>query len=161
MADQGDDPPKSKTDFERMSLNSLKREMEVQKSKTESAREEARERMRAEEKKARAFPWGTIAGVVVVGIAVFFGAVYALRESFPDMAGAVLPIFVYHPADTGPPPVFPDAAHVAHDAGVDAHHAAAHHPHPPTTGAGSGGDLGLGDLGGGSDPIEGVGSGSP
>jgi hypothetical protein len=158
MADQGDEPPK---DFDRMSLGSLKRELEVQKSKTESAREEARERMRAQEQKAKAFPWGTIAGVVIVGIGVFFGAAYALRESFPNMAGAVLPIFIYHPADTGPPAVFPDAAHVAHDAGVDAPHHVAHHPHATTTTGGSGGgDLGLGDLGGGSDPIEGVGSGS-
>ncbi len=159
MANEGDEPPSK--DYERMSLGSLKRELEVQKTRTETAREESRERMRAQEKKAGAFPWGTIGGIVVVGILVFFGLVYALRESFPSVAGAMLPIFVYHPSDTGPPPVFHDAAHVPHDAGPDAHHVAHHHDpaHPPASGTSGGGDLGLGDLGGGSDPIEGVGPG--
>ena len=157
MADEGGDPPSK--DYERMSLNSLKRELEVQKTRTETAREDARERIRAEEKKAGAFPWGTIAGILCVGVIAFFGLVYALRESFPSVAGAMLPIFVYVPSDTGPPPVFPDAAHVHHDAGVDAaHHAGAHHP-PHATPTSGGGDLGLGNLGGeGSDPIEGVGT---
>lgn len=158
MADTGDEPPK---DFDRLSLGSLKRELEVQKSKTETAREESRERLRAEENKAKAFPWGTIAGVLVVGVVVFFGMVYALRESFPDMAGAVLPIFVYVPSDTGPPPVFHDAAHVAVDAGpAEPEHHVTHHHTGTGTGTGTGAhgdDLGLGDLGGGSDPIEGVG----
>jgi len=152
MGNEGDEPPK---DFDRMSLGSLKRELETQKAKTESAREEARERMRADEKKARAFPWATVLGIVVVGIAVFFGLIYALRESFPEVAHSVLPIFVYAPPDTGPPPA-PDAWIAPLDAGIDAHHVA-HHPHA-TTVAPPGDDLGLGDLGDGSDPIEGVGA---
>ncbi len=158
MADEGDDPPKSKTDFERMSLNSLKREMEVQKAKTEMVREAAKARLAEEEKKARAFPWALVLGIVVVGAGAFVGAVYALRESFPEVAHSVLPIFMYSPPDTGPAFVYPDAAVVPHDAGIDApaHHGA-HHAHPPSaTGTGTGDDLGLGDLGGGSDPIEGA-----
>jgi hypothetical protein len=145
-----------KNDYERMSLGSLKRELEVQKSKTESAREEAKARRAEEEKRAKAFPWATVLAIVVVGIAGFFGLVYALRESFPEVAHSVLPVFMYVPPDTGPPPA-PDAWVAPPDAGVDAHRAVAHHPHPPATGAGGhGDDLGLGDLGGGSDPIEGV-----
>jgi hypothetical protein len=154
MSDEGD--PKSK-DYERMSLGSLKRELEIQKSKTESAREDAKVRRAEEEKKAKAFPWAAVLGIVIAGGLGFFGLVYALRESFPEMAQSVLPVFVYVPPDTGPPPA-PDAWIAPHDAGVDAHHAAPHHPHPTTAGTG-GGDLGLGDLGGGSDPIEGVGGG--
>ena len=158
MADEGERPPGG-NEYDRMSLGSLKRELEAQKGKTELAREEARERMRAEEKKARAFPWGAVIGIAVIGTAGFFGLVYAMRESFPAVAQSVLPVFLYVAPDTGPPPAPPDAAVIAHDAGVDAHHAVAHHPHPPASGAPPGDDLGLGDLGGGTDPIEGVGGG--
>jgi hypothetical protein len=161
MADEGDDPPrKSNTDFERMSLDSLKREMAVQKAKTESAREESKARLAEGDKQAKAFPWAAVLGIVVLGLGGFFGLVYALRASFPEVAQSVLPVFMYSPPDTGPPPA-PDAWIAPHDAGVDAHHVTHHAPHPSGTGTGTtgghGDDLGLGDLGG-SDPIGGVGS---
>jgi hypothetical protein len=155
MADEGDEPPKSKADFERMSLSSLKREMEIQKAKTATAREESKARLAEREKKAKAFPWGMVLGIVVVGIGAFFGLVYALRDTFPEVAHSVL--FMY----TAPPDAGiverPDAwvaVDAGHDGGV---HHVAHHPHPSGTPPGSGDDLGLGDLGGGSgDPIGGV-----
>lgn len=158
MADEGDDPRKSKTDFDRMSLNSLKREMEVQKAKTEAVREAAKERRAEQEKEKRAFPWAMVVGILIVGVGGFFGIVYALRESFPAVAHSVLPIFMYSPPDTGPPR--PDAWVAPNDAGTDAYVAPTVHHHPPHTGTGStpGGDLGLGDLGDGeADPIGGVG----
>src|SRR6478609_5904113 len=98
MSDEGDSNNK---DFERMSLGSLKRELEVQKSKTEMAREEAKARRAEEEKKAKAFPWAAVPGIVLVGTLGFFGLVYALRESFPEVAHSVLPVFMYVPPDTG------------------------------------------------------------
>ena len=153
MAGEGDDPPK---DFDRLSLGSLKRELEVQKSKTEMVREEARERLRLEEQKKKAFPWAIVLAIVIGGAGLFFGVVFLLRESIPAVANYVLPAFVYVAPDAGPPPV---DAWVAPDVGDDAHVAHTHHPHPPaSSGTGTGDDLGLGDLGHGTDPIEGVGT---
>src|SRR5882672_12617196 len=117
MSDEED--PKSK-DYERMSLGSLKRELEVQKSKTETAREEAKARRAEEEKKAKAFPWAAVLGIVIVGAGGFIGLVYALRETFPEVAQSVLPVFMYVAPDTGPPAA-PDAWVAPHDGGVDAH----------------------------------------
>lgn len=155
MSDEGD----PKKDYERMSLGSLKRELEVQKAQTEMAREESKARLAANEQKARAFPWGMVLGIVVLGLGGFFGLVYALRESFPAVAQTVMPFMYVPPPDAGVP-LRPDAWIAPHDAGTDAHHVA-HHPHPPTSGTGSGSDLsGLGDLGGsGNDPLEGMGGG--
>jgi hypothetical protein len=157
---EGDDPPREPPkDFDRMSLNSLKREMEVQKSKTEMAREEVRERQRAEEQKKGKFPWAMVLGIVVVGTGAFFGIVYALRATMPRFADVVLPDFMYVAPDAGPPPV---DAWTAPDAGDDAYVAPVHHAHPHPSGTGTGGappptdDLGLGDLGHDGDPIGGV-----
>ncbi|MCZ7687062.1 MAG: hypothetical protein M5U28_53280 [Sandaracinaceae bacterium] len=60
MTDQGK-PEGQGSEYDRMSLNSLKRELEVQKSKTDLAREEARERIR-EGAERRGVPWGDGAG---------------------------------------------------------------------------------------------------
>ena len=60
-----DDDQKS-DEWDRMSLNSLKRELEVQKAKTEMARDEAKDRIRdkAEEKSGRSWLW--IVGAIVI-----------------------------------------------------------------------------------------------
>jgi hypothetical protein len=148
---EGDEPPK---DLDRMSLNSLKREMEVQKSKTELAREEARERQRLEEQHKRRFPWAMVLGIVVLGAGGFFGIVFLLRASMPRFADAVLPSFMFVAPDAGPPPV---DAWSPPDLGDDAYVAPVHHPHPHPSTAGPDDDLGLGDLGHEDDPIGGVG----
>ena len=149
---EGDEPPK---DLARMSLDSLKREMEVQKSKTEMAREESRDRQRREERRTRAFPWGMVLGIVLLGAGGLFGIVFLLRASMPRFAESVLPAFMYvPPPDAGPRPV---DAWIEPDAGDDAYVVHAHHPHPPPSSGAAQDDLNLGDLGDGRDPIGGVG----
>ncbi len=63
---------------------------------------------------------------------------FALQASFPEVADMVVPYFVYHPCDGGPPSVYADAA--SSDAGTRCvHHGHGAH-HTPT---GPGGDLEL------------------
>lgn len=67
-----------------MSLDSLKRELEVQKTKTETARDEATERIReGAEKSSSGRSWLWIVGAVVLVIAALFGilsTIPAVRE---------------------------------------------------------------------------------
>lgn len=154
--DDEDKPPAS--EFDRMSLASLKRELASQQATTEQQRIEAKERLRAEAEKARAFPWPMLLAVLGGGALFFLLVAFALQASFPEVADYVIPDFVYHPYDGGPPPVRPDAARV--DAGMpDAALVAPHHGHHgtgPHTGTETGDDLGLDTTGGGDDPLEGL-----
>jgi hypothetical protein len=159
MSNDGGSGDEGPSDFDRMSLNSLKRELEVQKAQTQMARDEARERLREEEKKAKAFPWAIVLGGTLGGLVLVLGLVYVLRESMPTVAVAMLPAFVYTPTDAGLRDLLHDSGVHPVDAGVDAaaaattHHSG--HPHPHASEA-PGGDLHL-DLGGDeSDPIGGV-----
>lgn len=168
MAGKDGDEPGEPSAFDRMSLNSLKRELEVQKAQTANARDEARERLEAEAAKQRAFPWRTLAIVVAGGVVVFFGLVYLLRASFPEVASMALPDWVYTPVDAGPRPSRPDAGPrvlAAPDAGARAggHHGG--HGHGTGTGAGTGTESGtetgghgldLGSTDPTGDPIEGL-----
>jgi hypothetical protein len=159
-----DDPKKPGSEFDRMSLGSLQRELEMQKAKSEAAREEAKARMAEEAAKQKAFPWGTLAAVLGGGILLFFGLVYALRASFPGVAAAALPDWVYTPYDGGPPPARPDAGPpvVASppDAGVHhtGGHGGGHGGHGGSSGSSSSsGGLDLDGLGGDTtDPVEGL-----
>jgi hypothetical protein len=151
-----------------MSLSSLQRELENQKQRAVAAREEARERLEAEEAKRRAFPWGTIAGVIGGGVVVFFALVYLLRASFPGVAELALPDWVYTPHDAGPPPerhdagprivALPDAG-PAHTGG---HHGGTHgHGTGPGSSSGTGTPahghgLDLGSTDPTNDPLEGL-----
>jgi hypothetical protein len=157
MADDDDKKP-GMSEFDRMSLASLKRELESQKATTEQQRADAKERLKAESEKSRAFPWATLAAVVVGGAVFFVLVAFALQASFPAVSDYMIPDFVYHPYDGGPPRVYPDAARS--DAGTpDAGHPGGHHGHHGTgthTGTGTGGDLGLDTTGGSDDPLEGL-----
>jgi hypothetical protein len=157
MADDDSKKPPA-SDFERMSLASLKRELASQQATTEQQRADAKERLRAESEKSKAFPWGTLAAVVVGGAVFFVLVAFGLEASFPEVSDYMIPDFVYHPYDGGPPRVYPDAAHV--DAGTPdtGAAAAAHHPHHGTgTHAPTpGGDLELDTTGGSDDPLEGL-----
>lgn len=151
-----------KSELERMSLDSLKRELEMQKAATAQAREAAKDRMDEESRKAKAFPWGTLVGVLLGGVVLFFGLIYALRASFPAVAGAALPDWVYTaPPDAGPRP---DAGHAVVAAEPDAgvHHTTGHGGHGGHGtgghgGSSSSGGLDLSGLGGGDDdPVGGL-----
>ena len=157
MADDQDEKKPALTDFERMSLTSLKRELASQQATTEQQRTEAKERLRAESEKARAFPWRMLLAVLLGGAVFFVLVAIALEASFPEVSDYMIPDFVYHPYDGGPPRVHPDAGHPA-DAGTpDSGHPASHHPHHGTSaGTGAGGDLGLDTTGGTDDPLEGL-----
>ncbi len=109
----GDDEPKG--EFDRMSLNSLKRELEVQKTKTELAREEARGRIAETTKKKT--PWGMILGIAAVSLLLVGGGLMYARSfiprdylpafalpDLPDSGTFVLPNpDDYAPRDAGPP----------------------------------------------------------
>lgn len=67
-------------EWDRMSLNSLKRELEVQKAKTESARDEATERIReGAESSSSGRSWLWIVGAIVIVI----GVVGAILSTIP------------------------------------------------------------------------------
>ncbi len=157
MADDDEKEPEL-TDFERMSLASLKRELTAQQAATEQQRIEAKERLDAEANKARAFPWRMLLAVLLGGFVLFVGVAFALQASFPEVADYVIPDFVYHPYDAGPPVEHPDAGHRRADASAaDAGAAPAHHGHHATgTHTGTGEDLGLDTSGGTDDPLEGL-----
>lgn len=166
-----DDEPTKKPEtgpsaYDRMSLNSLQRELEAEKQRGATAREAARERIEAETKKQQAFPWGVLLGVLGGGLVVFLGIVYLLRASFPGVAEAAFPDWVFTPHDAGPPHERPDAGPPARpDAGPPAAPHGAGHGH---TGHGHGSSSGTGSSGSGSggldlgatdptdDPLEGL-----
>jgi hypothetical protein len=80
------------SEYDRMSITSLKRELEAQKSKTETARAEAKERL-ADRKKPGGAPWGLIAGIA--GAALIFAAVGVyFGGNFLSSIGVPLPAFV-------------------------------------------------------------------
>ena len=151
-----DDKPEEPSEFDRMSLNSLRRELDVQKAKTKEAREDAHERIRegAEGKT----PWAKIIIGCTVGLVVIGGAVFVLRSALPPMEDWSLPEFEETPFDAGSLSDFaPDSGT---DAGFDAgpaqqHHGRRHHGHHghdegPTKAPG-----GL-DFGDSEDPIGGL-----
>ncbi len=166
-----DDPTKKTPDagpsaYDRMSLDSLKRELATEKERSVAAREAARDRLEEETKKHRAFPWGTLAGVIGGGLVVLLGVIYLLRASFPAVADAAFPDWVFTPHDAGPPHVRPDAGPPARpDAGPPAAPHGTGHGH---TGHGHGSSSGTGSSGSGSggldlgatdptdDPLEGL-----
>lgn len=80
---------KKPSDYDRMSLTSLKRELEVQKAKTAEAREEAHGRI-AETKKPSGAPWGLIGGIAVVAILLLLVGGWFGR-SFIASVGVPLP----------------------------------------------------------------------
>lgn len=152
-----------KSELERMSLDSLKRELEVQKAQTAQAREAAKERIEEESRKAKAFPWPMLLGVLGAGVVLFFVLVFALRSSFPGVAEAALPDWVYTPPpDAGPRP---DAGHAVAAGPPDAGHASTGHTghHTPTGhhSSSSSGGLDLSGLGGGEDETDPVGGLTP
>ncbi len=64
-----------------MSLNSLKRELEVQKAKTESAREEATERIEETKQRSSGRSWVWIVGAIVIVV----GVVWAILSTIPSV----------------------------------------------------------------------------
>src|SRR5687768_9428448 len=82
----GDDDRKSKgpSDFDRMSLNSLKRELEVQKAKTADAREGAQARIADAKQDPRA-PWKLILAIVGVGVVVLVVGLFLARNQLATM----------------------------------------------------------------------------
>lgn len=87
MTQPGGDDPKSGGDFDRMSLNSLKRELEVQKARTETAREEAHGRIH-EAKKSSGTPWKLILAItggalVLLVVGAYFGRNYIASLGVP------------------------------------------------------------------------------
>jgi hypothetical protein len=111
-----DDPDKN---FDRMSLNSLKRELEVQKSRTELEREEARQRISIAKKTRSGPPWKLIGGLAAAGlIAVLLlgifgqGLVRSMGVELPEFIASDLPEVPedYVPVEV---PAVPDAGPVA------------------------------------------------
>ncbi len=153
MADDDDKPPMS--DFERMSLASLKRELASQQATSEQQRADAKERLAAEAEKAHAFPWRTLLAVLLGGAVLFVGVAFALQATMPAVADWVIPDFVYHPGDAGPPPEYPDAGPPG-DAGMpDAGRAVIRRRRDASAQPGTE-DLGLERTGGTADPLEGI-----
>lgn len=123
MATDDDKPEEPMSEFDRMSLNSLRRELEVQKSKTAQAREDAHERIREGSKKK--IPWGKVAVYGCIGLVVTGGAVFALRAMLPPIEEWSLPDIVATPHDAGLADLYPDepeAVDAGTDAGPPAHH---------------------------------------
>jgi hypothetical protein len=146
VSTDGDD--KGPSEFDRMSLNSLKRELEVQKSKTEVARDEAQQRIKESHKRGGA-PWGTILGITFGSLVLVGGGLYLARASLPR---SYLPAFALPDlpdSGTWEPPV-----HVEIDAGPIEEDV--RRPHRPTKRPQDGVQKQL-DFGGEtSDPIDGI-----
>ena len=102
MSSEGDEPEGSGSDYDRMSLNSLNRELEVQKARTAQELEETRERIR-ESSEAKT-PWRMllIAGGVTLGLCVL--VLVILRTTLPDetLRALDLPEFIAPEPDAGP-----------------------------------------------------------
>lgn len=162
MSKKDEEPPGGGA-YDRMSLSSLQRELEAEKARTAAARDATRDRLDAEAARHRAFPWGTLAAVLAGGVVLFFVLVYALRASFPAVAEAALPDWVYTPYDGG---VRPDAGPrivVVPDAGPPAVPRPGHGGHGGHGGhaghgssSGSSGGLDLGATDPTDDPIDGL-----
>ena len=152
MGDDGDPPEGGGSEYDRMSLNSPRRELEVQKAQTETAREEAHERIR--ESSSGGAPWGKIAMVAVAGLVIVGGALALSAAMFTDEDWS-LPDYVHEEWDGGSL-VDPNA--YIEDSGVDAGWDAGrrrHHPRHGPTEQDQGIQLDLGDDGS-DDPLEGL-----
>lgn len=153
MTDQGK-PEGPGGDYDRMSLDSLKRELEVQKGKTELAREEAQERIR-EGAERRGAPWGLVAGILLGG-GLLLGAGWFFRAQLVD-SGVPLPDFILPPIPDAGPFVLPELPPppVRRDAGPAVEeHTRPHGPRRPRDTTRGGRELDFGDT---NDPIEGLG----
>ncbi|MCB9593540.1 MAG: hypothetical protein H6719_12470 [Sandaracinaceae bacterium] len=150
------EPEKPVSEYDRMSLNSLRRELDVQKAKTEQARDEAHARIReGSEKKT---PWGKIIGGVVVGLVVVGGGIWLLRSSVLPIEDWSFPEFVEPDYDAGPEPELTQYPTLARpDAGTDAgrRHAAPRHRQPTDQDDRPAVQRQL-DFGDTSDPLEGL-----
>ncbi len=154
MTDQGK-PEGQGSEYDRMSLDSLKRELEVQKSKTDLAREEARERIR-EGAERRGVPWGMVLGILFVGGGLLVGAGYFFRGQLVE-SGVPLPDFILPPIPDAGPFVLPELPPppVRRDAGADApERPRPHGPRRHQDTERGGRELDFGDT---DDPIEGLG----
>ena len=152
----GGEPAGGDNEFDRMSLNSLRRELEVQKAKTAMAREEARDRI--EDATEGKTPWGRI--LLIGSILLVVGGIgfAALAMSLGGDDDWTLPEHELHEFDAGsgewvfdagppPEPEHEDAGRRRHGHGHGGHHSTK-----------QGGDL---DFGSGNDPIEGLGGNDP
>jgi len=136
-----------------MSLDSLRRELEVQKAQTELARAEAHDRIR--ESSSGGTPWGKIALVVVVGVAIVGGAVFLSAALFTGDDWS-LPDYVHQEWDGG---ALTDPNAYIEDSGVDAGWDAGRRRRNPSGRSPTKRDPGIHlDLGddGSDDPLEGL-----
>lgn len=153
MGHDRDPPEGGGSEYDRMSLNSLRRELEVQKAQTETARTEAHDRIR--ESSSGGTPWGKIALVGVAALVIVGGAVALSTAMFTD-DGWSLPDYARQEWDGGSlvdPSAYIEDSGV--DAGWDAGSRARPHPRQTPTKQNQGIDLDLGDNDS-DDPLEGL-----
>lgn len=152
-----DEPEGGGNPWDRMSLNSLRRELEVQKGKTALAREEAHERIREGTKSKT--PWGKILVLSTIGIVIMGGVVFAVRSALPPMEEWSLPEFILPARDAGTLADLEPDGPADIDAGADAGSARRVGSRPRPRGDGGPaptkrpGDLDFGDS---DDPIGGL-----
>ncbi len=153
MSKDEKEPDKSLSFFQRLSLTSLRRELQAQKAKTAQAREDARDRI--EDGKKGKTPWGKVLALCAIGLIFTGGIVLILRSALPPMDEWSLPDFVLTPFDAGTLADFEmDEPEI--DAGTDAGRERRHGPrrrrdagHAPTKQGGL-------DFGDSVDPIGGL-----